>query len=63
LNISIRNIKINSISNVGSLNIGKAVICQNRNHSTSYEAAVDEPVQPEVIAPEVPGVVVPPIVT
>ena len=33
LNITIRNIRINSISSLGSLNVGKAVFLKNRSSS------------------------------
>ncbi|GEM_PF-2762436 len=35
IHIHIHNIKINSISTIGSLNIGKAVLCHNRSSFTA----------------------------
>lgn len=34
MNIVIKNIKINSISNIGSLNIGKTIFCKNQATQT-----------------------------
>ncbi|GIQ67869.1 hypothetical protein DUZ99_03110 [Xylanibacillus composti] len=36
IHIHIQNIRINSISTIGSLNIGKAVLCHNQSSYTSY---------------------------
>ena len=36
MNITITNININAITNIGSLNIGKTIICKNKASITSY---------------------------
>jgi hypothetical protein len=37
MNINITNININSISNIGSLNIGKTIICKNKASFSAYQ--------------------------
>lgn len=38
LKISITNIKVNTISNIGSLNIGKTILCRNQTTDISEPA-------------------------
>ena len=47
MNIYITNININSISNIGSLNIGKTILCKNRASFSAYQTRqVTEPPAP-----------------
>lgn len=43
LNIYITNIKVNNISNIGSLNIGKTIICRNQTSQTELSSPGSEP--------------------
>lgn len=47
MQINIRNIRINSISTIGSLNIGKTVFTENRASSARYPKPYYEEVEPE----------------
>ena len=50
LNIYITNIKLNSITSIGSLNIGKTIIC--KNHSTQGEGSPGpSPLQVQQVSP------------
>lgn len=53
MNITITNIKIYSISTIGSLNIGKTILCNNRAETIAAPAPQAEPV-PELVEPSVP---------
>lgn len=53
MNIIIYKIKIYSISTVGSLNIGKTILCNNRAETISAPSPQAEPV-PELDQPSVP---------
>lgn len=66
MKIYIRNIKVHSISNIGSLNIGKTVLSHNQAKAVSYEipsTAPDPedtpPVDPDVTGPIVTGPISP----
>lgn len=68
MNIYIANIKINAISNIGSLNIGKSIVCRN-NVKTVIKAkeplidedlSVVEGVPPALIGSPGPVIVRPP---
>jgi hypothetical protein len=54
--INISNIKINNISNIGSLNIGKTILCNNQVSTVDYPVK-DAPYQkdPEVSQTTNPG--------
>lgn len=52
LNISIKYIKIYAISTLGSLNIGKTILCNNRAETIAAPAPQSESV-PELAAPTV----------
>lgn len=53
MNIIITNIKIYSISTVGSLNIGKTILCNNRAETITTPSPQAEPV-PELVQPSAP---------
>lgn len=56
MNITITNININAITNIGSLNIGKTIICKNKASITSYQDQ-EKTDSPDGIVPDVsPGV-------
>lgn len=38
MQINIGMIKVNSISSIGSLNVGKTILCKNEQISTSYDS-------------------------
>ena len=48
MNIFIKNIKIQSISNIGSLNIGKTILAQNRATETSISPAKEHTLEKEI---------------
>ncbi|EGL82726.1 hypothetical protein CathTA2_1734 [Caldalkalibacillus thermarum TA2.A1] len=63
MNIRITNIRVNAITNIGSLNIGKTIICQNRATATAYYRQFETRADEEVPLGEVPDpgqVAVPP---
>lgn len=47
MQINIKNIRINSISTIGSLNIGKTVFADNRASSARYPKPLYEETEPE----------------
>ncbi|GAE24883.1 hypothetical protein JCM9140_845 [Halalkalibacter wakoensis JCM 9140] len=47
MQINIRNIRINSISTIGSLNIGKTVLAQNRTTTAQFPKPYYEENEPE----------------
>ena len=51
LTININKLEVNTISNIGSLNIGKAIVCNNRATSKVISPPTEAIVPAEVIAP------------
>ncbi len=47
MQINIRNIRVNSISTIGSLNIGKTVFTDNRSSSAQFPKGNYEETEPE----------------
>jgi hypothetical protein len=63
MNISIYNIKVNSITNIGSLNIGKTILCRNQTTevtSPKEESPVSSTVTDLSVTPPTPEVSVSP---
>lgn len=57
LTINIRTIRINSISTLGSLNVGKAMFADNHSNSVQhqhagYQSKTEPPTQPEALKEE-----------
>ncbi|GGG09880.1 hypothetical protein [Paenibacillus abyssi] len=59
MNISIAIIKINSISNIGSMNIGKTILCKNEASSNAYYPDSDKKLPPQQISPSIISPVAP----
>lgn len=52
MHIRITNIRVNAITNIGSLNIGKTIICHNRATATTYFPQLEEREEEAVSADE-----------
>jgi hypothetical protein len=55
LTINIREIKVNSISSIGSLNIGKTIVCHNQNTATEINEAPSPPTTQITSTPTTPS--------
>lgn len=56
MNINIYMVKVQSISNIGSLNIGKTILCKNQSAEISQGNGVDSAEPTAGVSPVTPGV-------